>query len=158
MQLFTGLDCSCFRQIYCTSLLVDVSSFPAEKSKKRKASLQPSSIGKAEGCNEGWSYATVQWLMPFQVFAWLWLVGLEGLQGKGCLFMALWAEQGCCEELSQREKGGNRAGSFGSGLLLGGSRAHSTWSAPRRGSQSIPFACSSNYTAPCRRGVSSCWK
>lgn len=30
-QLFTGLDCSCFGQIYCTSLLVDMSCFPVEK-------------------------------------------------------------------------------------------------------------------------------
>jgi len=96
MQLFTGLDCSYFRQIYCTSLPVDMSSFPAEKSKKRETRLQPSSVGKEEGCNEVWSYATARWLLPLQMFAWLGLMRLEGLQDEGCLFVALWAEQGCC--------------------------------------------------------------
>lgn len=46
VQLFTGLDCSGFRQIYCTSLLLDVSSFPAEKSKTRRANWRLSSVGK----------------------------------------------------------------------------------------------------------------
>lgn len=40
MGLFTGLDCSCFRQIYCSSLLEHPGNFPVEKSKGRKANLQ----------------------------------------------------------------------------------------------------------------------
>lgn len=36
VELFTGLDCSCFRHIYYISLLVDVSSFPAEKIREKE--------------------------------------------------------------------------------------------------------------------------
>lgn len=48
MGLFTGLGCSCFRQIYCSSPLEDLSNFPVEKSKERKANLQGKS--RLEGC------------------------------------------------------------------------------------------------------------
>lgn len=83
MGLFTGLDCSCFRQIYCSSLLEDPGNFPVEKSKGRKANLQ-------------WALSMCQ-NFCFLTKSWLDLVALEGFQSQGS-HVGLWDELGNCRE------------------------------------------------------------
>lgn len=96
MGLFTGLDCSCFRQTYCSSLLEHPSNFPVEKSKERKANLQGNSRLQVRA-------AHVPKLLLPEVFSWLDLVGLEGFQSEGS-HGALWDELGCCREQERKNQ------------------------------------------------------
>lgn len=96
MGLFTGLDCSCFRQIYCSSLLEHPSNFPVEKSKERKANLQGNSRLQVRAVH------VPKLLLP-EVFSWLDLVGLEGFQSEGS-HGALWDELGCCREQERKNQ------------------------------------------------------
>lgn len=111
-DFFTGLGCSCFRQIYCSPLLEDLSGFPVEKSKERKANLQ----GKIR----------LQWvfhvpkLLLLKEFSWLDLVPEFGFQSQGS-HVGL----GCCREQEKKKQNRNCFGSFGIGAaswtLLGSS-------------------------------------
>lgn len=127
-DFFTGLGCSCFRQIYCSPLLEDLSGFPVEKSKERKTNLQ----GKIR----------LQWvfhvpkLLLLKEFSWLDLVPEFGFQSQGS-HVGL----GCCREQEKKNKTGIVWGALGLELLLG----HS-WARPAscRGSQSNFFVSPRN--------------
>lgn len=141
MGLFTGLGCSCFRQIYCSSLLEDLSNFPVEKSKEKKANLQ----GKRR---LQWGLSMCQSCCFWRCFpGWIWWHWEDSgarVPMWGCGIN--WDAAG-----SKREKK-NRIflGALGLELLLGHSWARPAWFASCRGSQtnSCLFSWNRNTSHP----------